>query len=170
MSVRYARHQAGPEKGSPMLPGHIGLGPGFIDEYEMRGGEIELHRLPLGTLLSDIRSLLFSSNQDFFLKVSLSAWSARHSVWTLRSVPKYSLSSRSVRSGFSSMAARIRSASAAHFGVRRLVREGATFPSSRRSCLIRRTQDSLTRKRRATARVPSPASQAAKTSTRNSGE
>jgi hypothetical protein len=50
----------------PTLPSHIGLGPGFIDKYEMRGVEIELDCSPLGTWLSDIRSLSLSGNQNFF--------------------------------------------------------------------------------------------------------
>jgi hypothetical protein len=57
-----------------------------------------------------------------------------------------------------------------HFGVRRRVKSGAVLPNSRRSCFTRRTHDSLHLKRVATTRVPSPRSQAAKTSRRISFE
>ena len=106
--------------------------------------KFRLHRMPLKASASHIGLLLLGGDQDFFLKVNLSARNARHSVWTLRSVWRYAFSSRSVRSGFPAIAARMRSASTAHFGVRRLVREGATLPNSRRSYLTRCTHDSLT--------------------------
>lgn len=65
----------------------------------------------------------------------------------------------------------MRSASRTHAGGwSRLYRAGATRPVSRRVCLRRRTHASLTAYFAATARVPAPASQSARTLTRKSIE
>lgn len=105
-----------------------------------------------------------------FLNVSFSRCSARQSVVTLSDVCNRAFSSERVRSGDCWIAARIRSASAIQIGLRRRVVNGAVFPISRRTYLLRLTHDSLTPNRLATSVVLRPVSHAASTSRRNSFE
>src|SRR4051812_26378710 len=93
----------------------------------------------------DVRPIPFGGVQDFFLSVSRNAFNARQSVAALSVSPSFCRSSAKVASGWSRQASRRRSACCNHCGgfFFRGGR-GAICPVSRRCCLIRRTQDSLT--------------------------
>ena len=58
MSVRHADPQALPTQGSPIAPGHVGGGPGLVDEHEARRIEVELAVEPRPAPLQDVRTLL----------------------------------------------------------------------------------------------------------------
>lgn len=53
-----------------MSAGHIGLGPGFVDEDETLGIQVDLPVEPGLTLAQDIRSVLLAGVRGLFLRVS----------------------------------------------------------------------------------------------------
>src|SRR6478672_13143306 len=63
-----------------VYPGHLGRGPGLIDEHQAFGLEIELPLEPVPTPLQDIRSVLLGSMRRLFLRVTPCRSRNRHSV------------------------------------------------------------------------------------------
>jgi hypothetical protein len=54
---------------SAMAAGHIGRGPGFVDEHEPFRLQIDLAVEPVPTLLQDVRAVLLDGMASFFLRV-----------------------------------------------------------------------------------------------------
>jgi len=52
-----------------MAAGHVGRGPGFVDEDEPFGIEIDLAVEPVMSLLQDIGTVLLDSMASLFLRV-----------------------------------------------------------------------------------------------------
>jgi len=132
--------------------------------------QFSLPTLPPLAFDHDVVARLLGRDENFFLNVSLSFCRAMQSVLVDKLVPNSALSSVNVVSGRASKISKICSVYVAHAGVRSRFKQGAVLPSSLRSCLTRRTQDSLTLKCVATSLVVPPESQAANTSPRNSFE
>ena len=60
--------------------GHVGLGPGLVDEHQPFQVDAGLTRLPTGALAGNVRSFLLTGERGFFLKLSPSAWAKAHIV------------------------------------------------------------------------------------------
>ena len=52
--------------GPAMAPGHIGLGPGLIDEHQTPGVKPALMRRPSGPAAGHVGAILFAGVQSFF--------------------------------------------------------------------------------------------------------
>ena len=163
VAVRHTGQKPLPPQGSSSWASHVRLGPRFVDQDETFRIQMRLFPTRLFPSLRNVRTIPFRGDEDFFLRVRRSRCNAMHNVGTDRSVPSSLFSSSRVRSGLRLMTSLIGSANAAQSGTRRRFRDGAVLLSSRRSCLICRTQDSLTSKHVATSRVLRPMSHAAST-------
>jgi hypothetical protein len=73
MSMRHGSDQAMAAFGPAVAPCHVGLDPGFIDENELRRGQLRLLLAPLDTRLGNIRTRLLGGMERLFLNVRLSA-------------------------------------------------------------------------------------------------
>jgi len=49
-----------------MAPGHVGLGPGLVDEDQTAGIDTVLVLLPPGPAAGDVRSILLAGEHGFF--------------------------------------------------------------------------------------------------------
>ena len=78
MTVRHAGPQALAAERSSVPPGHVGGGPGLVDEDEARGVEIELVVEPLLTSPQDVRPLLLGRVRGLFLRVIRRRAKKRH--------------------------------------------------------------------------------------------
>jgi hypothetical protein len=59
-------HQAFAARSPAVLAGHVGLGPGFIDEDQAVGIDLALMALPALALAGDVRPILLGGVQSFF--------------------------------------------------------------------------------------------------------
>ena len=66
VSVRPLVDQAFTTRRTPAKPGHVGLGPRFIDEDQSSGIRVLGPGTPLGPSLYDIRAVLFRRTERFF--------------------------------------------------------------------------------------------------------
>ncbi len=66
MAMRNERPQALAAAASTMAAGHVGGGPGFIDEDKPVGIEVELSREPGAALLQDIGAVLLGRMGGLF--------------------------------------------------------------------------------------------------------
>ena len=66
MTVRYFVHQALPHGTAAVRAGHVGLGPGLIDEDQPRGINLVLVSPPLLAPACDVWSILLAGAQAFF--------------------------------------------------------------------------------------------------------
>ena len=65
-SVRHLGDQAGAADRAPVPTGHVGFGPGLVDEYQAPGVKPALMRLPSGPAASDVGAILLAGVQSFF--------------------------------------------------------------------------------------------------------
>ena len=75
MAVRDESAQALPAPAAAMAAGHVGGGPGFVDEDEPVGIEIELGLEPGPAPLQDVGPILLGRVGGLFLRVM--AWRAK---------------------------------------------------------------------------------------------
>ena len=66
VAVRPFRPQPLAPGAAAMATGHVGLGPGLVQEDEPAGIKLALRALPLPAALHDVRPLLFGGHQAFF--------------------------------------------------------------------------------------------------------
>ncbi len=66
MAMRHASAQALPARGPSVTPGHVGRGPGLIDEHEMRRVEVELALEPGLAPLQDVGAVLLGGMGRLF--------------------------------------------------------------------------------------------------------
>lgn len=66
MAMRYGGDQAFAALGAAPPARHIGLGPGFIDEYQPAWIKCWLHLFPEGSRLGDVAALLLGGVRGFF--------------------------------------------------------------------------------------------------------
>jgi hypothetical protein len=64
--VRHLGDQARAAAAVPVPAGHIGLGPGLVDEYQAPRVKPSLMRLPPGPAAGDVGAILFAGVQRFF--------------------------------------------------------------------------------------------------------
>jgi len=168
VTVRDRGNHSVPTQRATTQTGHLGIGPGFIDENQPARVEPYLPRPPVRAFLRDVRPVLLGGPQRFFLKVIRIASRAIQIADNEHATPKRSRNSVSVASGcFCTKAAkRVRSI----FGLRPPPTRGAISPVSRRRCLSDRTHVRLTPYFSATGLVGMPASQSANTRLRKSIE
>ena len=69
MAVREPHPQALSLGAAAMAAGHVGGGPGLVDEYEALGFQIELAIEPVPSLLQDVRAVLLDGMASLFLRV-----------------------------------------------------------------------------------------------------
>lgn len=69
VAVREAHAQALAFRAAAMTAGHIGGGPGLVDEHETLGGKIKLSVEPLVPLFQDIGTVLLYGMASLFLRV-----------------------------------------------------------------------------------------------------
>lgn len=65
-AVRNAPDQALPARGAAVRSGHVGLGPGLVDEDQTFGIDASLIAPPPGALTRDVGSFLLGGAQSFF--------------------------------------------------------------------------------------------------------
>src|SRR5947209_15521347 len=65
-ALRHLGDQASAATAAPMPAGHIGLGPGLVDEHQALGIKPALIRLPPGPAASDVGAILLAGAQGFF--------------------------------------------------------------------------------------------------------
>src|SRR5919107_1911989 len=68
-SLRYFGNEASAAGASSITPGHVGLGPGLVDEDQAFGIEPALVFLPLLAPAGDVGAVLFAGVQVLFLNV-----------------------------------------------------------------------------------------------------
>jgi len=147
--VRDADPKASPTRSASVAPGHVGRGPGLIDEHQPLGIKVELALKPGLASLANIRPVLLGGMCRLFLRVILWRRQKRQSALTLTWAPfsaKRAFNSGRVMSGTSAKAAWISSAWAS---VRRERRSppcglGRASPPSRRIPCQRIALDALT--------------------------
>ena len=66
MAERYAGAQALAAPAAAMAARHVGAGPGFIDEHQSLGVEVELAVEPLLASLQDVGTVLFARVAGLF--------------------------------------------------------------------------------------------------------
>lgn len=66
MPVRHFGVQFLPALAAPMGAGHVGFGPGLVDEYQAGGIDFALMPLPALPLEGDVRSILLGGQYGFF--------------------------------------------------------------------------------------------------------
>jgi hypothetical protein len=69
MAMREAHAQALALGAAAMAAGHVGRGPGLVDEDEPFGFQIELAIEPVMPLLQDVGTVLLDSMASLFLRV-----------------------------------------------------------------------------------------------------
>jgi hypothetical protein len=69
VAVREAHPQALTLRTAAMAAGHVGGGPGLVDEHEALGFQIELAIEPVLALLQDIGAVLLDGMASLFLRV-----------------------------------------------------------------------------------------------------
>src|SRR4051794_9252724 len=102
-SLRHFGNEAGAAGTSPMAPGHVGLGPGLVDEDQVFGVEPTLIFLPPLAPAGDIGAVLFAGVQALFLNVMPSRTKNAQSAPWLTLIPPAASSAwiaRNVKSGF----------------------------------------------------------------------
>ena len=65
-AVRHLGDQARAAAAAPMPAGHVGLGPGLVDEDQALRVKPALMRLPPGSAAGDVGAILFAGVQAFF--------------------------------------------------------------------------------------------------------
>jgi hypothetical protein len=65
-AVRYLGQQPSTARAAPVPAGHVGLGPGFVDEDQAPGIKPTLVHLPAGAAPGDVGAILFAGVQAFF--------------------------------------------------------------------------------------------------------
>src|SRR5262249_28744026 len=65
-ALRYLGDQASAATAAPMAAGHVGLGPGLVDEHQALGVKPALIRLPPAPAASDFGAILLAGVQSFF--------------------------------------------------------------------------------------------------------
>jgi hypothetical protein len=157
-----------------MAPGHVGLGPGLVDEDQPFGVEPALVLLPLLASTGDVGAVLFAGVQALFLNVMPSrAKNAQSAPW-LTFTPSAASSARiarRVRSGFSA----IRASSQSRLPARRCGRcppiaRAAALPVVRKRCDHLTTVATLTLNSFAVARRERPLATDVTTRSRKSCE
>src|SRR5215217_2848442 len=156
-----------------VAPGHVGGGPGLVDEHQPRRVEIQLALEPRLAPPADVGAVLLGRVRRLVLREILCRRQKRQSALTLTWAPfsaKRAFNSGRVMSGTSASAAWIRSAWAS---VRCEKRSppcglGRASPPARRIACQRMALDALTPNRAAACRHDRPASMAARTRERGS--
>jgi hypothetical protein len=157
-----------------MAPGHVGLGPGLVDEDQAFGVEPALMFLPALAPAGDVGAVLFAGVQALFLNVMPSrAKNAQSAPW-LTLIPSAASSARiarNLRSGFCA----IRASSQSRLLVRRCGRRppiarAAALPVTRKRCDHLTTVATLTLNIFAAARHEQPPDTDATTRSRKSCE
>lgn len=69
MAVRKAHTQPFALAAAAMGAGHVGRGPGLVDEDELRRVEVRLRLEPVAALLQDVRAVLFDRVTGLFFRV-----------------------------------------------------------------------------------------------------
>lgn len=69
MPMRIAHSQALASRAAAMAAGHVGRGPGFVDEHEALGFKIDLFLEPVLALLQDVGAILLNRVAGLFLRV-----------------------------------------------------------------------------------------------------
>lgn len=98
---------------SSMPAGHVGRGPGFVDEDQRVGIEVELSLEPFLATLQDVGAVLLARVAGLFLRVIPCRAKKRHSVAMLTLAPRIASicrNSASVGSGCCSIAFRMKAA------------------------------------------------------------
>jgi len=111
--MRHANPQPPTPERPSVTPGHVGGGPGLIDEHQPRGVEVELALEPRLAPLADVGPVLLGRVRRLFLRVILCRRQKRQSALTLTKAPcsaKRAFNSGRVISGTSASAAWISSA------------------------------------------------------------
>src|SRR5215211_3334372 len=107
-SLRHLGNEAGAASAPSMPPGHVGLGPGLVDEDQVFGVEPALIFLPPLAPAGDIGAVLFAGVQALFLNVMPSYTKNAQSAPWLTLSPSAASSAwiaRNLRSGFSAIRA-----------------------------------------------------------------
>jgi hypothetical protein len=65
-ALRHLGDQAGAASAASMAAGHVGLGPGLVDEHQALGVKPALIRLPPDPAASDVGAILLTGVQSFF--------------------------------------------------------------------------------------------------------
>ena len=65
-AVRHLGDQPRAAAAAAMAAGHIGFGPGLVDEYQAPGVKPALMRLPSGPAAGDVGAILLAGVQNFF--------------------------------------------------------------------------------------------------------
>src|SRR5205814_2298722 len=122
---------------------HVRLGPGLVDEHQLRRVQSELAHLPRRPLLADVRAVLLGGVDRLFLYVSFSSRNALQIAQGVTDTPMRSRSSTSVASGCAFANSARRSWSILRPRDPPPLR-GTISPRSRLCCLSRRTHAGLT--------------------------
>src|SRR5262249_10351428 len=154
-----------------VAPGHVGAGPGLVDEHQPVQPQLGYVSGPVLSGLLDVGPLLLGGVDHFFLNDRPILLRKAQSVPTLTRMPRRPRSSSRVASGSSLTRSRTCcSWGASLTGAPLLGGRGSMEPVWRRRCFSRRTQAGLTEYFRATALVPMPAPQSARRGWRRSSE
>ena len=65
-AVRHLGDQAGTAAAAPVPAGHVGLGPGLVDEHQALGVKLALMVAPSGPTAGDVSAILLAGVQAFF--------------------------------------------------------------------------------------------------------
>jgi hypothetical protein len=157
-----------------VAPGHVGLGPGLVDEDQAFGVKSALVFLPSLAPAGDVEAVLFAGVQALFLNVMPSRAKNAHSAPWLTLIPLAASSARSarnVRSGFSQIRASSQSRRLARrCGRRPPIARAAALPVAWKRCDHRTTVATLTLNIFALARHERPPDTDATTRSRKSCE
>src|ERR1700744_2595081 len=99
MSVWHLGHKAFPSERATTQTGHVGLGPGFINEYQPIWIHAQLFYAPERAGFCDIRPILLAGVDRLFLYVSFNWCSALQMAHGVTVIPNRSRSSTKVASG-----------------------------------------------------------------------
>jgi hypothetical protein len=157
-----------------MPPGHVGLGPGLVDEDQVFGVEPALIFLPPLAPAGDIDAVLVAGVQALFLNVMPSRTKNAQSAPWLTLIPSAASSAwsaRNVRSGFSAIRASSQSRlPARRCGRRPPIAKAAALPVVSKRCDHLTTVATLTLNIFAAARREQPPATNATTRSRKSCE
>ena len=77
-AVRHLGDQADAASAAPVAAGHVGLGPGLVDEHQASGVKPALMRFPPDPAAGNVGAILLAGVQRFFLNVIPSCLKKRH--------------------------------------------------------------------------------------------